>query len=97
MAWLERSAGRRWFVARVPAGLLILAGAADGRQGPPKVLRIGTSGTLGAGNTPAREKAALRTLRDFIKEETGLNNQILRQKSWRQLADRMARGELHLG
>ncbi len=59
-------------------------------------LLIGTSGTLvevGA-NT---EKAALHTLQAFIKEETGMNNTILPQKSWRELAQKMTKGMLQIG
>jgi ABC-type phosphate/phosphonate transport system substrate-binding protein len=79
------------------AGFLLLAGAAvEGRQRKPAVLRIGTSGTV-ASPKAAKQKAALGTLRDFIKEETGLNNEILRQKDWRALAGKLAKGELDLG
>jgi ABC-type phosphate/phosphonate transport system substrate-binding protein len=61
------------------------------------MLRIGTSGTLSGGAPGPKEVAAIETLKDFIKDETGLNNDIARQNSWRELADRMAKGELHLG
>jgi ABC-type phosphate/phosphonate transport system substrate-binding protein len=66
------------------------------QSAPGHVLRIGTSGTL-APATGAKEDAALATLRDFIKSETGMDNQIIRQKDWRELADRLAKKQLDLG
>jgi len=75
---------------------LMIQEEATGRQGKPKVLLIGTSGTLSSGS-PSREKAALKKLKSFIKEETGLDNKIVRQKNWRELAKKMADGKLHLG
>src|SRR5260370_4907859 len=64
----------------------------------PKVdcRRIGSSRSL-ASEQGAKEKAALKTLEAFIKDETGLNNEILREKDWRELAEKMAKGQLHLG
>jgi ABC-type phosphate/phosphonate transport system substrate-binding protein len=89
---------RAWHGPVFLAAVLALAGApAHGQQAKVDVLRIGTSGTLTGEASSAREKAAMDTLHDFIKEETGLNNEILRQKSWRELADKMAKGELQLG
>ena len=32
----------------------------------------------------------------FIKDETGLNNEILRRDSWQEVADELAKGRLHL-
>jgi ABC-type phosphate/phosphonate transport system substrate-binding protein len=63
-----------------------------------KVLRVGASGTL----TPekpgsAKESAALSTLQSFIKNETGLDNVIVRCKSWQQLLERMVSGQCPLG
>jgi ABC-type phosphate/phosphonate transport system substrate-binding protein len=89
----------RWavLVPCVLACLLMISGEeAVGRPRKPKVLLIGTSGSLGGGSR-AKEEAALKTLKSFITEETGLENKILRQKSWRELAEQMARGKLHLG
>jgi ABC-type phosphate/phosphonate transport system substrate-binding protein len=76
--------------------LLVLGAAAYGQAKKLDILRIGTSGTL-TGASGAREKAGLETLRSFIKEETELNNEILQQKDWQQLTDKMAKGELQLG
>jgi len=60
------------------------------------VLHIGTSGTLSS-LKGSQEESALEMLRDFIKTETGLENEILRQKGWRELADKMSKGELQVG
>jgi len=77
--------------------LLLIPGAvARGQQPKLQVLRIGTSGTL-TGTSGAREKAGLKTLRTFITEETGLKNEILREKDWQELADKMAKGDLQVG
>jgi ABC-type phosphate/phosphonate transport system substrate-binding protein len=96
------SLARRCRAGSVPsalglAALLLIPGAAaHGQQGKTNVLRIGTSGTL-TGTSGSREKAGLKTLRSFIKEETGLNNEIVRQKDWQELADKMASGDLQVG
>jgi ABC-type phosphate/phosphonate transport system substrate-binding protein len=60
------------------------------------VLRVGTSGTL-TGEHSSREKGALESLKSFIKETTELDNDITRQKDWRELTDKMAKGQLHIG
>jgi ABC-type phosphate/phosphonate transport system substrate-binding protein len=70
---------------------------AGARQAKVDVLRIGTSGTLTAEKDNSKEKGARASLRDFIKEETGLKNEIESEKDWRELADKMAKGELHVG
>jgi len=89
---------------RVPRLALALAvllavpfGMARGRPDKVDVLRIGTSGTLTAEKDNSKEKGALASLRDFIKEETGLKNEIESEKDWRELADKMAKGQLHVG
>jgi ABC-type phosphate/phosphonate transport system substrate-binding protein len=78
---------------------LALAGTAvNGQSTKLDILRIGTSGTITpSGNDRKKEEAALATLKSFIKEETGLNNDILREMGWNELADRMAKGQLHIG
>src|SRR5262245_59459067 len=78
----------------VGALLLVWAGAGSGRQAKVDVLRIGTSGGLAP---EKKESSALETLKGFIKEETGLDNEILRQKDWRELVEKLGKGELHLG
>jgi len=61
------------------------------------VLRIGTSGQLTGPTAGPKEKAGLETLHKYIKEENGLDNEILRQKDWRELADKLTKGQLQLG
>jgi ABC-type phosphate/phosphonate transport system substrate-binding protein len=77
--------------------LAIPAAAVTRQEGKLDVLRIGSSGTLTGDNQGTKEKSALETLKAFIKDETGLNNEILRQKNWRELADKMAKGKLQVG
>ena len=77
---------------------LAIAGlAAEAGQGKIDVLRIGTSGTLSEEVSGAKEKSAMETLKRFIKDETGLENEILRQKDWRELTDKLSKGQVHLG
>jgi phosphonate transport system substrate-binding protein len=75
--------------------LALLAGVASG-QARIESLRIGASGTLTGKADSPKEKAGLKTLHRFIKEETGLENQMFGEKTWEELAGKMAKGELHL-
>src|SRR5271166_4054442 len=59
------------------------------------VLHIGSSGSFTPGE--AKEKDALKSLRDFIEHETHYKNDIHRQKNWAELADKMAKKELQIG
>jgi len=79
--------------------MLALAGAlaVPAEQGKIDVLRIGTSGTLSEEVSGPKEKSAMETLKRFIKDQTGLDNEILRQKDWRELTDKLAKGQMHLG
>jgi ABC-type phosphate/phosphonate transport system substrate-binding protein len=61
------------------------------------VLHIGATGTLTGDAESRKEKSGLETLRRFIKDETGLTNDIVGQKSWREVAGQMARGYYHIG
>ncbi len=82
----------------MPALAVVVAAAgALGQQARVTVLHIGTSGTLTSETSKAKEKAALEMLQSFIKDETGFDNDIARQKSWSELADKMAGGQLQLG
>jgi ABC-type phosphate/phosphonate transport system substrate-binding protein len=74
--------------------MLVAGGGIRAQEKKIDVLRIGTSGTL---STDKKEESALETLKAFIKEETGFDNEIVRQKDWRGLTDKMSKGELHLG
>jgi ABC-type phosphate/phosphonate transport system substrate-binding protein len=76
--------------------LACLPGLLTARQSKVDVLRIGTSGSLTA-DRENKEKGALESLKNFIKEQTGLKNDIARQKDWRELTDKMAKGDLHIG
>jgi ABC-type phosphate/phosphonate transport system substrate-binding protein len=69
---------------------------ASGQKAKVSVLRIGTTGTL-LEEAKGKEKAPLKSLRSFIKDETGLNNEIVRHKDWSVLADTMAKGKVQLG
>jgi ABC-type phosphate/phosphonate transport system substrate-binding protein len=88
--------GRRaLLLAGVLVGLLLLL-ATDGRAEKPTVLHIGTSGSLTGGGR-AKEESALKTLKAFIKDETGLTNEVEQEKDWRELAGKMSKGKLHIG
>jgi ABC-type phosphate/phosphonate transport system substrate-binding protein len=80
----------------VVALLSISAVGANGQQARLETLRIGASGTLTGNADDPKEKAGLKTLRRFIKDETGMDSDIIGQLSWQTLADKMAKGELHL-
>ncbi len=80
------------------AMLMVTDWPARGQQAKSDVLRIGTSGSLtGQAESTAREKTGTEELKSFIKEETGMDNEILRQKSWQDLAEQMAQKKLQLG
>src|SRR4051812_20244218 len=100
MVWFSRTFRLNGLKAILPvwilAILLMFPGPqAEGQKADPDVLRIGSLATPDAG-TP-KEKAALESLQSFIKDETGMNNEIVHQKDWREVADKMAKGDLHLG
>jgi ABC-type phosphate/phosphonate transport system substrate-binding protein len=101
MTIMEPIAARtRLGLAMVALGLVSgFAVISTTRAADPKAkvetLLIGSSGTLtGAGTN---EKGALESLQDFIKEETEMKNEIQKQKNWQELADKLAKGQLHLG
>jgi len=83
-------------VITATASCLVVALAARAQQ-QGQGLRIGSSGTLTGSTEGVKETAALKTLQVFIKDETGLANEIQRQKNWRELASKLAKGELQLG
>ena len=91
-------------VSRSPVRLFVLAAAlalpcalARGQPARIDVLHIGATGTMTGDADSSKEKGAGQTLRRFIKEETGLTNDIVREEDWQKLAERMKKGELHVG
>jgi len=71
---------------------------ADAQQAKQNgVLRIGASGTLAPATPGATGTGELVAVQEFIKEETGLTNEIIREKDWRTMADKMAKGDLKIG
>jgi ABC-type phosphate/phosphonate transport system substrate-binding protein len=61
------------------------------------VLRIGASAAPTDKEARRVEQAALAPMQIFVRQETGLNNRITFQEGWSNLADRLAKGQLHLG
>ncbi len=87
----------RWMgiLIALAGGLALSALPGRGQQAKLDVLHIGASGTLTGKNE--KEKGAMETLRAFIKDETGLDNVIELQKSWRDLLAGMQKGQLQIG
>jgi ABC-type phosphate/phosphonate transport system substrate-binding protein len=83
---------RALLVCAISASATILA---SGQQDNPQELRIGNSGSLKV--VGGNEKDAIRSMQSFIKDETGFNNEIIRERDWQELADKMAQKQLQLG
>ena len=95
-SWKRR--GGMVLVGCALVALLVLSSTmVDGQQAKVEVLHIGTSGSLATAGGGDKEKSALESLKAFIKDETGLDNDIVREKDWRELLQKMAKGDLHLG
>lgn len=95
-----RSASKLMRTAGLTAALLALALAAIGEAPAQKeatVLRIGASSSLSVEKSAEKEKAAVESLRSFIKEQTGFDNVIHHEKTWIDLAEKMAKGDEQLG
>src|SRR5579883_496934 len=91
---------RRGLLAGAAALVPLLAfsgSAVDGEEGKLDVLHVGASGTLNPEAGKQDEKSSLDTLKAFIKDETGLNSEIERQKNWQELLDKMSKGQLQVG
>jgi ABC-type phosphate/phosphonate transport system substrate-binding protein len=63
----------------------------------PGLLHIGASQSLATGNSRAQEETAMASLRTYIKDQTGLNNEIQRDLNWRTMAKKMADGQVQIG
>jgi ABC-type phosphate/phosphonate transport system substrate-binding protein len=74
-----------------------VAVVAHGQSEKSDVLRIGLSGPLASDTQGPKEKAVAAMLQAFIKSETGINDEIVCQKNWRDLADKLAKGQLQAG
>jgi ABC-type phosphate/phosphonate transport system substrate-binding protein len=96
-----KSATRRpaWFSLAILAVCVPLLGLTNvlGHQGKSDLLRIGSSGSLTASSSDEKEADALKTLREFIKDETGMENTIVNQKNWQTVVDKLKKQELQIG
>jgi len=102
MALPKPPPGSRGLALVLLAGALVLGAALPGAVvlGQPSkidILRIGTSGAFGVTSDPKKEEAALETLKGFIKEETGLGNEIVQEKDWDALTAKLNKGEVQFG
>jgi ABC-type phosphate/phosphonate transport system substrate-binding protein len=80
--------------------VVVAVSCPPGRAQDKKIdlLKIGSSGTfMSETGDRKKEEAALQTLREFMKEETMMDNEIVKEKDWAELAQKMSKGELHLG
>jgi ABC-type phosphate/phosphonate transport system substrate-binding protein len=93
----SRPSRRGPFLRAAALAAMLAAPIAAGGQGKISVLRIGTSGTLSTEGGARNENSSLETLKSFIKDETGLDNEIIKQKNWQELAEKMSKGELDVG
>jgi ABC-type phosphate/phosphonate transport system substrate-binding protein len=69
----------------------------QGSQGKGSILRIGSSGSLTSSSSSVKEEDAMETLRSFLKEETGMENKIVREKNWQEVVDKLVKQELQIG
>src|SRR5258708_32576560 len=96
---MSRSSAKRRSVfgcAFLGGCLGILLTQPESRAAKLDVLRIGTSGTISS-DKEAKEKGALMSLRSFVKDETGLDNEVVREKDWQAVTDKLANAELQIG
>jgi ABC-type phosphate/phosphonate transport system substrate-binding protein len=81
----------------VLGAVIAFAAAAQGQPAKVQVLSIGSTGTLTGTPDSAKEKAGVESLRRFIKEETGLDNEITGRQNWSDLTQKLSKGQYHLG
>src|SRR5262249_9805363 len=84
-------------LSRLAVLAALLAASVPEAQAQGRLLRIGASTAPTDKEARRKEQAALGTLQKFIRAETGMSNKITYQQGWSDLADRLARGPLHLG
>lgn len=75
----------------------LVPGSLNAQPAKGIVLRIGSTTSMTGNSDSAQEKAGHETLKNFIKEETGLNNEIAAQDPWHEVAAKLAGGKIHLG
>src|SRR5262245_66527183 len=73
--------------------ILVLVGSAFSLE-PRNKIRIGTVGALAPG---AKGEVGEASLKGFIEAESQLTAEIVRQKTWQQLADQLADKALEVG
>jgi len=79
------------------AGIALFGMLAVTSAAPPQVLRIGTGADLVTDSSAEKEEAGRDTLGKFIHKETGLSNEITTEPNYRQLAEKLNAGQLHVG
>jgi len=67
------------------------------QQGKADFLHIGSCASLALDASGGKEDVAIDNLKSFIKSETGFDSDILRQKTWSDVADKLAKKEIELG
>ena len=78
------------------AALLTLPDTPIFGQPAKLLLRVGATGTLtGKGDSP-EEEAGVELMRAFLKEETGLNNAVAKEKDWQTLLAMLVKGQVHV-
>jgi len=75
----------------------ITAAPASAQQSKDFFLRVSATGTMTGKVEDPKEKTGQDLLHRFIKEETGLNNEITGREKWENLVDKLAKGQSHLG
>src|SRR5579871_5477128 len=70
---------------------------APGQRAEQKTLRIGTSSYLASATNEPKEKSAVTSLKNMIREEIGLRSQVVRAHGWAALADQMSTGKVEIG
>src|SRR5581483_3439155 len=97
MAFPNKEVHLMSYITKIAAALILILMLAGSAISDPDLLRIGTSGALATTAPAGDEKASRERLQEFIKSETGMANEVIRQENWRELAEKMSSGKLHLG